>query len=512
MRKVSIAVVCLLIIMLAFSGVAQAQDISVVINGSEKNFTPAPVIKDGSTLVPMRAFFEALGCNVDWDNQTRTAIGSRNGIKVELPIGSTSAFVNGQPKTLAVKAQLIDNSTFIPLRFVGEALGDLVEWEGSTSTITITSEVVTAIAKEPGKQMTIHFIDVGQADSIFIDFGDYDILIDAGNNADGPKVVNYLKSLDTDDIELMVATHPHEDHLGGLDDVLAAFEVEKIIDSGKAHTTKTYEDYYNAATSEPGAKFIEDKDMEFDMDDGAVFKIIEAGDDFEDLNANSVVTMLDYNDVEILFTGDLDAEGEAQILTKGINADVLKVGHHGSRTASSSIFLKNVSPEFAIISAGKDNSYGHPHEEAFARLRAFTDKIYGTWEDGTIVVTTDGTSYFVNADTKVSVDVPDQAIQGGGNVKIVSIDLAEEIVTLKNNSNLDVNLTGWKLVSVTGNQTFDFPSDYILTAGATVNVLSGRGAIEGINSLKWTGSHIWNNEGDSGKLVNSSGVIVSEYP
>jgi len=521
MRKVVLTIVVLLAVIVAFAGVAYAQDINVIINGSEKNFSPAPVIKDGSTMVPMRAFFEALWCKVDWDNQTRTAIGSRNGTKVELPIGSKEVFVNGQQKSLAVEAQLISNSTFIPLRFVGEALGDLVEWEDSTNTITITSDAVPAMTKEPGKEMTIHFLDMGQADSIFIDFGDYDILIDAGNNEDGKKVVNYLKKLNTDDIEIMVGTHPHEDHVGGLDDVLAAFTVETIIDSGKSYTTQTFKDYYNAATNEPGAEFIEDKDMTFDIGDGAIFRVIEVGDNYEDLNANSVVAMLDYNDVEVLFTGDLDMEGEAQILDKGIDADVLKVGHHGSRTASSNIFLKYVSPQFAIISAGKNNSYGHPHKEALERLSVYADKVLGTWEVGNIYVKTDGKSYSVYSEEKVSIDIPDTSsledsnratIIASGKLSINFISLSNEVVVLKNNSSTDVDMTGWRLVSVQGGQTYYFPSGFVLKAGDSVKVVSGRGAEgNGIDTLKWTDSYIWNNEGDPGKLIDKNGEVISEY-
>jgi len=131
----------------------------------------------------------------------------------------------------------------------------------------------------------------------------------------------------------------------------------------------------------------------------------------------------------------------------------------------------------AIISAGKDNSYGHPHEEALQRLSKHTDIVYGTWESGTVKVKTNGETYFVYADTSISVEVPEEVNETGNNdIEIVSIDLADETVTIKNNSSKDIDMTDWQLVSVEGNQTFDFPAGYNLQAGATVKVVSGRGA------------------------------------
>jgi len=180
------------------------------------------------------------------------------------------------------------------------------------------------------ESINIHFIDVGQADCIFIDIGDYDILIDAGNNSDGNLITGYLKSLDTDDIEIMVATHPHEDHIGGLDDVLAAYAVETIIDSGKVHTTETYKSYLQYAKAEEGAEFLVDDDMTFNIASGVEFRIIETGDNYDNLNDVWVVSMLDYGDIKILFTGDMKTDVELKNLNKFQDVDILKVGHHGS--------------------------------------------------------------------------------------------------------------------------------------------------------------------------------------
>lgn len=261
-------------------------------------------------------------------------------------------------------------------------------------------------ATEDNGEIKVHFINVGQADSIFIDYGDYDILIDGGNNADGETVVNYLKQLKTDDIEIMVATHPHEDHIGGLDNVLKAFKVETIIDSGQKHTTQTYKDYINAVAAEKkqGAKVILDKDMTFDLGDGISFKVIETGDGFENTNDNSVITLLDHNNIEFLFTGDMEAEIEKKNLSKFIDIDVLKSGHHGSKTSSSIEFLNKIKPEYAVISAGEENKYGHPNIETLKKYKDRGIQVYRTDKQGSIVATTDGNEVtFNNSPVKVEI-------------------------------------------------------------------------------------------------------------
>jgi len=140
---------------------AVASDISVYINDQQQYFTPAPTVQSGTTLVPMRAFFEALGAEVEWNNPTKTVTGRRGNTTVILSIDSSIAYVNGQQKTLSIPAQLINGSTFIPLRFVGEALGDKVEYIPSINTIKVTSSV--SVTPENVK-LRVHFIDVGQGD------------------------------------------------------------------------------------------------------------------------------------------------------------------------------------------------------------------------------------------------------------------------------------------------------------------------------------------------------------
>ncbi len=227
--------------------------------------------------------------------------------------------------TEASGAPFIDqtNRTQVPFRKAMEQYGCTVSWDSVTQTVVVVSGTSGA---EPGKTMTIHFIDVGQGDSIFIDFDDYEALIDAGNNGDGDLVVNYIKPYVSGNLNLVIATHVHEDHIGGLDDVIDAFQVDKIIESGDHSSSDTFNDYLTAVSNEEKCNYMADENMTIDMGDGASLKIIDTMDGNSNPNNDSVIALLDYNDFEALFPGDAEAEAEATFLSKLYDVDVLKAG------------------------------------------------------------------------------------------------------------------------------------------------------------------------------------------
>lgn len=245
-------------------------------------------------------------------------------------------------------------------------------------------------AADKGK-MQVHFIDVGQADSTFIELGNgQTMLIDAGRSGDASTIVSYIKNLKYDSIDYVVATHPHDDHIGGMADVLNSFEIGKMYMPKQAHTISAFENMLDVIenknidlyTAKAGANITTNGNVTIDI-------LAPFADSYSNLNNCSAVVRITYGKTVMLFTGDAEQVIETQLLDSGIDADVLKVGHHGAGSSSATSFIKEVSPEVAVISCGEGNSYGHPHADTLAILNEVGAKIYRTDEQGTIVVTAD---------------------------------------------------------------------------------------------------------------------------
>lgn len=250
--------------------------------------------------------------------------------------------------------------------------------------------------------VTVHFIDVGQGDSIFIDTQENDVLIDGGPKSAGGTVVQYLFHLNITRIDIVIATHPHEDHIGGLIVVMQEFElrgysIKTVYDSGFKATTKTYNEYI--ALAKKRNFIIAERGQVIKLDSISWITILNPTQPppFEDPNDNSIVVKLQVNSISFLFTGDAEETAERNILNARLDVEstILKIGHHGSRTATSLDFLRAVNPEVAVISVGKNNVYGHPHQETLDKLAAEDVKVYRTDMNGTITVSTDGNNYVI---------------------------------------------------------------------------------------------------------------------
>lgn len=397
-RRISILLFTL-IITLSLVSLAHAAP-QVVLNSQVLNFQDTqPTIENGRTLVPLRAIFDALGAQVQWDGDTQTVTATRAGTEIRLIIGG-QAYKNGLPVALDVPAKIIDDRAMVPLRFIGEALGCQVNWDGNTQIINITDEPGTGTGR-----IEVHFIDVGQADAIYISLPDHsDILIDGGNVADGQTVVDYLRGRSVDDIELLIATHPHEDHIGGLPVVLDIFKVKRIIDSGATAGSGIYKEYSAKAAAE-GALWEPDNYQTLVFGNTAL-QILTGPETWKDTNDYSVVCRLDTGDIEFLFTGDAGGPAEAALAGQ-LDAEILKVGHHGSRTSTSAGFLSKVKPEIAIISVGAGNSYGHPAPETLQRLESAGVTIYRTDTNGNLMVFVDGNTYSIGGSPQGPLDMPE---------------------------------------------------------------------------------------------------------
>ena len=248
--------------------------------------------------------------------------------------------------------------------------------------------------------MKVHYIDVGQGDATLIQVNGQNLLIDAGPNKSSDNLVKYIKDLGVSTIDHVVATHPHEDHIGGMDEIFAEFEVKNFYSPKVEHTTKTFEKMMQAVSNE-GLKVTTIKagdNSKINLGDGTKVEIFSpVSETYDNLNDYSPIMKITFGENSFLFTGDAEKLVEKQVLANGenLNSDVLKVGHHGSTTSSSEDFIKEVSPEIAVIPVGEGNDYGHPHKEILELLQKNNIELLRTDLEGTVVLESDGNTISV---------------------------------------------------------------------------------------------------------------------
>jgi len=244
--------------------------------------------------------------------------------------------------------------------------------------------------------LQVHFLDMGQADCILVQApSGKNMLIDAGNNDDAAKILAYLRERNIRKLDVVVGTHPHEDHIGSMDQVINTFEVGQVVMPNATHTTRTFKDVLTAIKNK-GLKITTAKpEITLDLGTGINATVVAPRSaKYKDLNNYSVVIHLTYGSTSFLFTGDAEALSESEMLKAGtgLKSTVLKVGHHGSRTSSTQAFLDKVKPQYAVIMCGQDNDYGYPHRETLQKLAALDTQIFRTDLNGTIIATSDGTA------------------------------------------------------------------------------------------------------------------------
>ena len=247
----------------------------------------------------------------------------------------------------------------------------------------------------------VHFLDVGQGDSIFIEINNSKtMLIDASTSSYGNFIIDYINSLGYDRIDYLIATHPHADHIGSMQDIVLEYDIGDIYMPKVSTNTKTYENLLTAIDDKnltikkayKGVKIIDEDELDVSI-------LSPTKDEYDNLNNYSAVLKLTYKNVSYLFMGDREEEVEENILDD-VKADVIKIAHHGSNSSSSLEFLKKVSPTYAVISVGEDNSYNHPHKEVLDRLEEIGSIVYRSDLDGNIIISTDGNKIMIDKEKK----------------------------------------------------------------------------------------------------------------
>lgn len=253
------------------------------------------------------------------------------------------------------------------------------------------SQALAASGSE-GQDLRVHFIDVGQGDSILVQSDGHFMLIDAGENNQADTVIRYLQQAGVTELDYVIGTHPHSDHIGGLDKVIGQFTVKKVILPPVEHTSRTFEDLLDSISNK-GLKITKPVPGTSYSLGAAAFTIVAPAADYgNDLNNWSVGIRLTYGDNSFLMCGDAEKDAEEDMVNSGavLSADVLKAGHHGSNTSTSDAFFKKVSPSYVVIQCGRDNSYGHPHKETMEKLEQAGCRIFRTDKQGTIIADSDG--------------------------------------------------------------------------------------------------------------------------
>lgn len=263
--------------------------------------------------------------------------------------------------------------------------------QNNVVTPTATAPTIPSIGQG---ELQVHFIDVGQGDCILLECDDMFALVDGGYPEDGMMIVDYLEEQNVQELSLVVGTHPHGDHIGGLPHVMSHFPVKNVWFSAYPYANNTVRAFLNAAkmqrqeVQEAGPGYV------FSLGRATITVLGPIRTDYEDVNDLSLVLMVQFGDTKFLLTGDMESIAEIDLVESGVNlkADVLKVGHHGSYSSTSYRFLREVMPTYGVISCGLDNEYGHPHDAPMSRLRDADVIVYRTDHMSHIVAISDGTN------------------------------------------------------------------------------------------------------------------------
>lgn len=314
-----------------------------------------------------------------------------------------------------------------------------------------TIEYVPGPTQGSAEPLTVHFIDVGQADCALVEWAGFYILIDGGNRDDSDLVVSYLENQNVQNLNAVICSHAHEDHVGGLPAVLAVYPTMQVYAPTKTYSSKVFDDFVYYADQQGLEITIPSPGDQLTFSNGTDeirLTVLGPVQSYAETNDTSIVVKLEYGDTAFLFTGDMEVAAENDMLDHwegrmDWNVDVLKVGHHGSSTSSGYRIVYETDPEYAIISCGRDNSYGHPHREIVERYNDAGVPLFRTDELGTILAVSDGSEVTITWENRNAApeDVPPgdpaQTFIGNKNSKVFHAPSCDSLPAEKNRVEFD---------------------------------------------------------------------------
>ena len=277
------------------------------------------------------------------------------------------------------------------------SISSLTEELSSSST---NAESLASSSTKKLSSLKVHYIDVGQGDAELLQCNGINILIDTGESDQAENLISYLERYGVEKIDYLFLTHPHTDHMGGAVKIMNHFPVETVYLTNRTHTTVSYRKMIETIKQKKIKRVQAKAGVSISFTKNLKGTIVAPNQDYEDINASSIVMKVTYGKNSFLFTGDATVETEEDILSDGydISSDVYKVSHHGSVTSNSSVFLNAIDPSISVIEVGKNNSYGHPHKEIRERLSQMNTKVYRTDINGSIIVTSNGSKLTVETE------------------------------------------------------------------------------------------------------------------
>ncbi len=443
---------------------------------------------NGELMIPIKPVLEQIGVQVDLIAEGKVLKAYKENQHIILKIGTKFTKVNGKTVVLDQAPVKINGNIFAPVELINKAFNGKYIWNEEDRKLEIFSS----------NELKVHFINTEDGESIFIDYGDYDILINGGGKDKGLIVANYLKKLDTDDIDIMVVSSDDDKYNGGLEDILKEFNVYTFIYSEMKSVRGINNDYFSFMNDGSNTHFIKNKDMIFDLGNGVNFRTLELGDNYDNAN-NTVVSMLEHNNIKIVFTDKIDKCIKNKYINEFVNTDILKTSNYGNDTLINDEVLNKINPKVIVLS-GNSNCYRDNEIQEITNELTEEISIYNTKLDGSVIVSIDAFDYDVNT-VKIT------------GVSIKRIDFKNREIVLQNLSDEDINLSGCKVTDKQGKNQFYIPEGSILKVGKRVGRQGIFKLVAGkINDIEEYSTRVIYEtyRSDSGILYDKHGNIIAK--